>query len=35
VLRPAVRRLLELEGQALASEWSPDLDGGGYLIRLR
>jgi len=35
VLRPAVRRLLELEGTTLASEWSPDLDGGGYLIRLR
>jgi DNA-nicking Smr family endonuclease len=35
VLRPAVRRLLELEGKMLASEWSPDVDGGGYLIRLR
>ena len=35
VLRPAVRRFLESAGQAYVREWSPDVDSGGYLVRLR
>jgi DNA-nicking Smr family endonuclease len=35
VLRPAVRRFLESAGQAVVREWIPDVDAGGYLVRLR
>jgi DNA-nicking Smr family endonuclease len=35
VVRPAVRRFLESGGQVLVREWSPDVDSGGYLVRLR
>ena len=35
VLRPAVRRFLQSAGNAYAREWSPDVDAGGYLVRLR
>lgn len=34
VLRPAVRRLLEAAGPTVVAEWSPDVDAGGFLVRL-
>lgn len=34
VLRPAVRRLLEATGPTVVAEWSPDVDAGGFLVRL-
>ncbi len=34
VLKPAVRAVLRSAGPAVA-EWDEDVDGGGYLVRLR
>ncbi len=35
VVGPAVRRCLRLDVATCITEWSPDVAGGGYLIRLR
>ena len=35
VLLPTVRKLLEAAPQSQIADWGPDVDGGGFLVRLK